>query len=97
MVYAVEKQAEVSEKLNKEIQMGRIMGPFDTPTISNFAVPKKQGGWRLICNFSAPEGKSVNDFIDPDSCSVSYSSFDDAIQLVQQLGPNALLGENGHF
>ena len=99
MVSAVEKQAEVSEKLNKEIQMGRIMGPFDTPPISNLrcspigAVPKKQGGWRLICNLSAPEGKSVNDFIDPDSCSVSYSSFDDAIQLVQQLGPNALLGK----
>ena len=35
MVSAVEKQAEVSEKLNKEIQMGRIMGPFDTPPISN--------------------------------------------------------------
>ena len=52
MVSAVLKQAEVSEKLNKEIQMGRIIGPFDTPPISNLrcspigAVPKKQGGWR---------------------------------------------------
>ena len=54
---------------------------------------KKQGGWRLIFNLSAPEGKVVNDFIDPDSCSVSYSSFDDAIQLVQQLGPYALFGK----
>ena len=56
MVSAVEKQAEVSEKLNKEIQMGRIMGPFDTPPISNLRTKKAR---RLAFNLQSfrPRGQ----------------------------------------
>ena len=48
-------------------------------------VPKKAPGeFRLIHHLSWPEGQSDNDFIYPSMSSVKYSSFDDAIELVQQ-------------
>lgn len=54
-------------------------------------LPKKDGGWRLITNYSVPIGNSVNDFIDPALCSVSYASFDDAITMISSLGKATLL------
>ena len=74
------------EKINKEIDLGRIAGPFTEKSISNVllnsvgVVPKSNGGWRLISHLSSPLGESVNDFIDPNLCSVSYSRFDDVIE-----------------
>ena len=78
-------EKELLEKVHKEINKGRILGPFDEKPISNLRVnpvgivPKKTGGWRLISHLSAPSGFSVNDFIDTQACSVSYSSFDSAV------------------
>lgn len=65
--------------INKEIHLGCMAGPFNNP-------PKKDGGWRLFTNLSAPIGNSVNDFINPALCSVSYASFDDAITMISSLG-----------
>lgn len=59
----------------------------------NRSFTKKQGGFRLITNLSAPRGNSINEFIDPEICSVNYSSFDQAVNMVQNLGPNAQLGK----
>ena len=57
-------------------------------------VPKKEAGkFRLIQHLSWPEGESVNDFIDPTLCTVSYARFDDAVELVQKLGRDANLGK----
>ena len=56
---------------------GRMAGPF-----INF---------RMIHHFSYPEGGSVNDFIDPAVASVRYTSFYEAIELVQKLGKNCKL------
>jgi hypothetical protein len=42
---------------------------------------------------SHPEGLGVNDFIDPNLCSVNYSSFDKAIDIVHRLGKGALMGK----
>lgn len=45
---------EVKEKIDKEISLGRIAGPFDTEPLFNLrlspigVVAKKDGGWRLI-------------------------------------------------
>ncbi|XP_033761537.1 uncharacterized protein LOC117343303 [Pecten maximus] len=47
----------------------------------------------MIHHLSYPAGESVNDFIDDSSCSVKYSSVDDAVDLVQTLGRGALLGK----
>jgi hypothetical protein len=55
-------------------------------------VPKGNGGRRLISHLSSPLGESVNDFIDPNLCSVSYSRFEDAIKKIQKLGKSTQLG-----
>jgi len=57
-------------------------------------MPKKSSGeFRLIHNLSFPPNESVNDFIDRDDCSVKYSSVDEAVKLIQNLGSNALLAK----
>lgn len=67
---------ELHLKIYQEISLGRIAGPFYTRPMSNIRcspiglVPKKTKGWRMICNLSAPQGNSVNNFIDP--VSVQY-------------------------
>lgn len=47
----------------------------------------------MICNLSAPQGQSVNDFINPEQCSVQYTSFDEATAMISKLGRGALLGK----
>lgn len=99
MVSASENKDQLLAKLNKEIELGRIFGPFEVPPFKNFhsspigVLPKKQGGFRLITKLSAPPGNSIYEFIDPEICSVNYSSFDQAVNMVQNLGPNAQLGK----
>ena len=90
----------VRQKISKELEAGRIGGPYDEPPFTNFRVsplglvPKKEEGeFRLIHHLSYPSGDSVNDHIDPKLCSVQYTSFDKAIEMVQKLGPGALLAK----
>lgn len=47
----------------------------------------------MICNLSAPQGQSVNDFINPEQCSVLYASFDGTTAMISKLGRGALLGK----
>ena len=74
------------EKLWKEIQMGRIAGPFVSPPLANLrvspigVVPKSSGSFRLIHHLSWPPGNSVNDGISDEACYVKYASFDEAVQ-----------------
>lgn len=51
-------------------------------------VPKSDGTKRRIHHLSSPDGTSVNDFINPDSYTISYSTLDDAIQLIRKMGPS---------
>lgn len=87
---------QVKEKIEKEIELGRVLGPFHEQPLSNLIispigiVPKSDGGWRMITHLSYPSGTSINDFIDPDSCSVQYTSFDSAIEMIRSLGRHAL-------
>lgn len=97
----VGEMAEIArEKINHEISLGRIAGPFTTPpfptlrTSPIFVVPKKSSSeFRLIQNLSFPFNESVNDYIDRDFCSVKYSNIDDAVNMIQRLGTNALLAK----
>lgn len=85
--------------VNKEIQLGRIAGPFLERPFPSLRlspiglVPKKDGAFRLIQHLSYPKGASVNDFIDPQLCTIQYASFDNAIALLNSLGPGALMGK----
>lgn len=89
----------LNEKLRHEVFLGRMAGPFDTSPISTLhispvgLVPKKDGGMRLITHLSHPPQGSINDFIDPATCSVHYSSFDQVLQMISKLGQSALIGK----
>lgn len=91
----------VRQKIKTEIEAGRVAGPFDSrpfPTLRVSPlglVPKKEPGeYRLIHHLSYPCGASVNDFIDPQLCSVQYTSFDEAVHMIQDLGTGCLLGKS---
>ena len=86
-----------NSKILKEINLGRIAGsfpepPFPTVRVSPiFVIPKTSSTeFRLIHNLSFPPNNSVNDFIDREHCSVKYSSIDDAVKMIHDLGRNAL-------
>ena len=65
--------------------------------ISRFGViPKSQPGkWRLILDLSHPDGKSVNDGIDQEICSLTYSSVDQAAQCIVALGRGGTVSKAG--
>ncbi|XP_060562711.1 uncharacterized protein LOC132722259 isoform X1 [Ruditapes philippinarum] len=88
----------VQAKINKEINARRMAGPFVDKPMPNLIVspiglvPKKiKGEFRLIHHLSFPEGESVNDYIDKKFCSVSYTNFDEAVAMIQNLGRHCYL------
>ncbi|KAJ1214052.1 hypothetical protein NDU88_001680 [Pleurodeles waltl] len=90
----------VQEKLEKELQLGKVAGPFSQPPLPNFIVsplgivPKKeQGKYRMIYHLSYPKGSSVNDYLEAGTCSLGYASFDEAINLVRAAGKGALMAK----
>jgi len=56
-------------------------------------VPKKNGKWCMIHHLSAPQGRSINDFIPGDEFSLWYSTVDDAINCLLTLGVGALMAK----
>ena len=82
IVSAHEHLKVLQDKLNKEVNEGRMSGPFPHPPMHNLhvspigVVPKADGGWRMIMNLSYPPVTSINDDIDPSYTSVTYTSFD---------------------
>ncbi|VDI32881.1 Hypothetical predicted protein [Mytilus galloprovincialis] len=92
-------EVEVANKLLKEMNLGRIAGPFNNIPLFNLRLspiglcPKKDGSWRLIQHLSYPHGLSVNDYIDKGLCSVTYTPFDHALDMVGSQGKFALIGK----
>ena len=94
------RQPEVIDAaLLKECEVGRILGPFQTSPLPNFRasglglVPKHDGGWRVIYHLSVPVPHSINDYMDPDSYSLTYRTIDDTYSIINKLGSNALLSK----
>ena len=91
--------SEVSEAIFKEVSRGHTSGPFVSPPFVPFhcsplgAVPKKDGSYRIILDLSSPRGCSVNEGISREQYSVRYSSFDDAVDMVRQLGPSSYMAK----
>lgn len=87
-------------KINKELLLNRVAGPFSQPPFINLKVsplglvPKKDGDMRLIHHLSYPQDNSVNFFIDSTACSVNYSTLDEAAVMIAKLGPGALLAKS---
>lgn len=77
-----------------------MAGPFLSLHFSNFRVsplgivPKKElNSFRPIHHLSFPKGNSLNDDIDASLSSVSYSFFEDAVQIIRRFGKGALLSK----
>jgi len=86
--------------LIKEVQLGRIAGPFPSPPLPNMqchpvgVVPKKHSlEWRTIYHLSYPEGDSINDHIPKDLYSLQYVRVDNAITILRSLGPGSFMAE----
>lgn len=97
----------VRKKLDKELGLHRISGPYTSKPFENFIcsplglVPKKsQGEFRIIHDLSFPEGNSVNEHIPRDKAVVQYESIENVIQLIKKFGVGALMAkldiENGY-
>ncbi|MES9971263.1 MAG: reverse transcriptase domain-containing protein, partial [Candidatus Thiodiazotropha sp.] len=90
----------ISHKIKAEVAAGRLKGPFSSPPFKNIqispigCIPKKSpGDFRLIHHLSYPPGSSINDGIMPELASVSYCSFDDAVNALLKLGRGALMSK----
>ncbi|KAK7492349.1 hypothetical protein BaRGS_00016446 [Batillaria attramentaria] len=97
---ALEYPQVVQAKLQQELSLGRIAGPFQTPPFSQFCTSplgvvekKTPGTFRLIHHLSYPEGHSVNDGIPQTEAQVSYQTIDDAVQLVRTLGQGCFMAK----
>lgn len=101
--FSIEQNPDVVRDLiTNEVKAGRCNGPFRNKPFSTFHVsplklqPKKDPGkFRLIHNLSAPyDEQSINANILPNNTIVQYASIQNAIQLIQQLGPNCYLAKS---
>ena len=91
----------IDKYVEQELALHRFMGPLDSSfaghvDVNRFGViPKchQPGKWRLITDLSHPPGASVNDGIEPELCSLTYTSVDDAVRLIIQKGYGAQLAK----
>ena len=93
LISASENPDVIDANISKELEAGRLAGPFRTRPFYPFrisplgVVPKKTPGeFRLIHHLSYPTGSSVNDGISPDHISVSYATIPDAIRHINAAG-----------
>ena len=88
LVSAYQHPTTIDATLEKECQLGRILGPFQYPPLPKFQtsglglIPKHDGGWRIIYHLSALLCININDFIDRDVYSLSYCTIDDAYDFI---------------
>lgn len=100
MKSALEHRQVVESYLGAECEAKRLVGPlkrgnFPQVHTSPFGViPKSEPGkWRLIVDLSSPYGKSINDGISKEPCSVSYLSIDEVASWVVRAGRGALMAK----
>ncbi|XP_073249624.1 uncharacterized protein [Porites lutea] len=97
---ALDNPEAVDAKLQKELEVHRLAGPFQSPPLSPFwisplglVLKKVQGEFRLIHQLSFPTGFSVNNGISSDHTSVKYATIDEAIQLIKSAGPGCFVAK----
>lgn len=97
---AIDRPDIVRDKLDKEINAGRIAGPFhNRPFPDMFCsplgiVPKKNPmEFRLIHHLSFPRGSSINDFIPKEFSSVTYATINDAISTLKRAGRGSFMAK----
>lgn len=92
----------MSEYLESELRLNRLVsqskreasaiGVHCSPV---GVIPKKNrpGKWQLIVDLSSPEGSSVNDGVDKELCSLSYTSVEAIANKVAALGQGTMLAK----
>lgn len=98
---AAERPEVINSYLAKEVELGRVVGPlersqFPEAHVSRFGlVPKNHqpDKWRLIVDLSHPAGASVNDGIEPEVCSMHYTSVAEAVEQVLERGAGTQLAK----
>ena len=90
----------ISDYLREETTTGRITGPFPRDQFSQVhvnrfgVIPKSTPGkWRLITDLSFPQGHSVNDGVDAESCSMRYTTVENFAVAAMECGRGALLAK----
>lgn len=90
----------VEQYIAAECEARRLLDPLDRSKfpqvhVSPFGViPKSEPGkWHLIMDLSSPSGSSVNDGIEKQVCSLSYTSVDNIADRVMCKGKGALLAK----
>ena len=71
--------------------LGSVVSQVHCSPIGLVPKGRNTGRWRMIVDLSYLLASSVNNGINPDQCSLQYSSMDDAIHFVVGLGPGTLL------
>ncbi len=92
----------VEAKIQKELEMRRIAGPFKEPPFKNFkcsplSIREKStpGQYRLLHNLSYPyDDKLVNHNIPTEHSKVKYATLQDAISIIQHLSPGFYLAKS---
>ena len=86
--------------LDKEIALGRILGPFMQPPIDNLVcslvgmVAKKNSTkMRMITHLSYPTGNSIDHHIDPKDTTTSYQLFNYAVKIVARYGHGSYISK----
>ena len=96
---AAEHPNAVDSYISSEVAELRIQGPvphLPQIHISPMGIipkPRQPEKWRLITDLSFPKGKSINDAIAPQLCSLHYSRVDHVAQLVRSLGKGTFLAK----
>ena len=100
MSSATQHKTVIQQYIDKEVLAGRIKGPFPEPPFQFFrcspigVTPKKDPNkYRMIMNLSAPKGDSINDSINKQSFSLSYSTVDDAMNIILSLDQGCFLSK----
>lgn len=104
---ANERPETVASELEQELALGRMAGPFmdpphppPPPNLQSEGFPlgavleREPNTFRLIHHLSFPKDTSVNDGIDKDESQVHYTSFDKALALLRDAGPDALMAKS---
>ena len=96
---AVKNAAIVDKYLQQERSLDRVVpvsGNLTRLQLSPIGIipkPHQPGKWRLMVDLSSPRRASVNDGIDGQLCSLSYTRLDDAARRIVRSGRGTLLAK----
>ena len=90
----------VRKYLDREVQLQHLFPLTTGETLAESrmqfgVIPKRgqEGKWRLIVDLSSPPELSVNARVTQDLCSISYTSVDVAVKLIQSMGQGTFLAK----